>query len=942
MQLKTSFLALIFTFLYFICEGQISFSNSNYLIPNHNFNSGVGLGISDMNNDGLSDIIHLDLGRNLLISYQMPGEAFNTIEYQSMANSSQWALCAADIDNNGFTDIFCGGNYDGLKVAVADNQGTSFELSVLPGDNIFTQASNFADINNDGFVDIFACHDDGKSKIYLNDGNGSFIESNMIDFTTTPASDNSGNYGAVWSDIDNDGDIDLYIAKCRQGVSDASDPRRINALYINDGQNNYTEMAEEYGLKIGAQSWTADFGDMDNDGDMDCFITNHDVDSQILENDGTGHFTDITASTNLDIPGLPIQGIWEDFDNDGYLDILVAGSKHSIWKNNGDKTFTFIEAFGDNDMESFATGDLNSDGFIDVMGGYANIYTSPSDIDDVIWINSGNSNNYIGVNLTGIISNRAAIGSRIEIFGDWGTQIREVRAGESYGIMNDMQQIFGLGEANIIDSMVVKWPSGLVTSLTDLEVNQIYNILEQDCETMTIDVTADSDNFTLCEGDIITLSGPDGYDNYLWSNDVVTQNLNVSSPGMYFLQVEDDQGCIGLSSSIIIQGPEILNPVISTLDELTPCKGDEITIDLEGVDSNFSWSNGAEDLSLSVSESGTYFVEAINNCNQSYLSNELTVEYIEVGVPSIEPDTIIEAGSYTFTSNNALTNWYENNPPVGEPIATGSLFETGILSENITIYAQAFNNNDQEFFSGETEQIGSNVFSGGQYNGAIQFDCFKTFIIQSVDVYAEILGDRIIQVLNNDGEVIHSKTVTIELEGWSTLELDFEIQPGENYSMTTDSDFNNEVYGENSPFFARNNQDVSYPYILGDVGELTSSNFGSPYYYYFYNWLIKVEKEPCYSELIEVQGVYNPDTNTEDLYTSYDLTVYPNPSNNTISIKDVLLQEMDQIQVFDVYGKLHNVSINQEAIEINHLASGLYLLEMRKGNQLLKASFIKK
>ena len=99
---------------------QISFNNSNYLIPNHTFNSGVGLGVSDMNNDGLSDIIHLDQGRNLFISYQIPGETFNTAQYQSMANSSQWAMCAADIDNNGFPDVFSGGTYDRLKIAVAN------------------------------------------------------------------------------------------------------------------------------------------------------------------------------------------------------------------------------------------------------------------------------------------------------------------------------------------------------------------------------------------------------------------------------------------------------------------------------------------------------------------------------------------------------------------------------------------------------------------------------------------------------------------------------------------------------------------------------------------------------------------------------------------------------------------------------------------------------
>jgi hypothetical protein len=91
---------------------------------------------------------------------------------------------------------------------------------------------------------VFACHDDAAGRIWGNDGSGALQESNnWIDLATVPASDNSGNYGSVWSDIDNDGDLDLYIAKCRQGVNDPSDPRRINALYINDGAGNYTEAA---------------------------------------------------------------------------------------------------------------------------------------------------------------------------------------------------------------------------------------------------------------------------------------------------------------------------------------------------------------------------------------------------------------------------------------------------------------------------------------------------------------------------------------------------------------------------------------------------------------------------------------------------------------------------------------------------------------------------
>ena len=112
------------------------------------------------------------------------------------------------------------------------------------------------------------------------------------------------NYGTVFSDFDSDGDVDLYIAKCRQFVSDPQDPRRINQLWVNDGQGGWTEEAADRGLVFFEQSWTADFGDIDNDGDMDLAVTNHSTTLFLLENDGTGHYTDITAGSGMEVSGL--------------------------------------------------------------------------------------------------------------------------------------------------------------------------------------------------------------------------------------------------------------------------------------------------------------------------------------------------------------------------------------------------------------------------------------------------------------------------------------------------------------------------------------------------------------------------------------------------------------------------------------------------------------
>ena len=338
---------------------------------------------------------------------------------------------------------------------------------------------------------------------------------------------------------------------------------------------------------------------------------------------------------------------------------------------------------------------------------------------------------------------------------------------------------------------------------------------------------------------------------------------------------------------------------------------------------------------------GSYYVSAINTCEEIYNSNEIEVSFIEVSAPLVEPDTIISPNTYLFESSEENTYWYENNPPIDEPVAFGQSFETPVLSENVTYYAQSFISNDQEIATGETEQLGSNIFSGGVYNGAIIFNCYETFIINSVDVYAEILGERIIQILDENGTVLHSKSITIEVEGWTSLDLSFEIQPGENLSITTDQDLNNELYGDNSPFFARNNQDVNYPYYIGDVGELIASNFGTPYYYYFYNWNVTVEKESCYSELVEANGVYNPDTNTENLSSLSSIIIFPNPTKDKLMVQDLDLNSMDHIEIYDMYGRKQVLKLRKGILDIGHLSSGIYILELEQGNKSLKASFIK-
>lgn len=473
-----------------ISIGQISFTSGNSALINASLSSGVAIGVVDMNGDGLDDIIRLDNASSLEIEYQNTNGNFTRFNYGT-TGGSKWGMAIADVDRNGYNDILIGGAYNGLKIYSANSNGTDYSPTTLTN-NIFVQNLNFADIDNNGTIDVFACHDVGVSKAFSNDGTGAMTENNgLINAVSTVPSDNSGNYGSIWIDYDNDDDLDLYIAKCRLGVSNANDGRRINLLFENDGNNNFTEVGPARGLVPLGQSWSASFEDIDNDGDLDCVIVNHDISTMILENDGTGNFSDITSTsgiaTSLDnLNDGGIQVIMEDFDNDTFVDIFITArnGSHRLYKNDGDKTFTEVSnpfplPFGVNRIQSAAVGDLNNNGFLDVMAGFASGYNGPSSSrPDRLYFNNGNANNWSQILLEGGTSNINGIGARIEIYGTWGKQIREVRSGESYGIMNSLKTHFGLGTATAITKIVVKWPSGNVDELLNPTINQSLVISE--------------------------------------------------------------------------------------------------------------------------------------------------------------------------------------------------------------------------------------------------------------------------------------------------------------------------------------------------------------------------------------------------------------------------------------------------------------------------------
>ncbi len=924
---------------------QATFSDQTSRLNFTEVNSGAPIAVSDLNGDFLDDIIRLDNTSDLIIDYQNEDGSFTPY---SMMNASPfaWAICVADITNDGMCEIIAGGAYDNEGVTILNPNGDgTFSRSNLDGPAIFVQGTNFADANNDGFIDAFICHDDGPSVIWSNDGQGNitYDDNQIIDFRLYGGGEqDSGNYGSVWTDFDSDGDLDLYIAKCRQGVNNPEDTRRINQLWINDGNNNYTEAAANHGLAIGWQSWTAEFQDIDNDGDFDCFITNHDFQSQLFEN-VNNQFIDITESSGIDVNGLPVQAAMKDFDNDGFVDLLVTGN---YFHNNGDKTFTKIFPNPVEDIHSFALGDMNHDGFIDVYAGYGSGFNSTGGSADKLWFNETNNNNWLAVNLIGQQSNIGGIGAKLELRGDWGVMVREVRAGESYGIVNTLTQHFGIGAANEIETLTVNWPSGTVDVIENPDINQFITLIENNCIALDAPLMISGETI-LCPGESVEISAPMGYD-YTWSNGANSQSIVITEPGNYAVTIADQVGCFGVSQTVnVIFDPEE-SLSIDVQGELTFCEGGSVELTAIG-GQNPVWSDGQTGQTISVTESGNMAFSADGTCNIITSSNVIVDVLPAADAPEASDVFFTEPSTVTLTATGNNLRWYDV-PDGGEPIGEGNEFETPIISETTPYYVE-----DANIYGGGSASIGpedhtgSSEFSGNQFNGELIFNAYESFVLKSVKVYTDLPGLRVIELQDINGTVLESAPIMLE-EGESTVPLEMNIPQGENLVLTTNTPMNIDNFGFESPRLRRTstNSDgvVEYPYVIDDVVEIFDSNFGDDWYYYFFDWKLELESTKCFGPRTEVSAVFDEANSAYSIEENDAIHVFPNPTQSYINIEISKGSNYD-FRLMDMTGRVllhNNLNANAgtilEKVEVKDFAKGMYWLQFMDAENVYTAKIL--
>jgi hypothetical protein len=332
-------------------------------------------------------------------------------------------------------------------------------VQVGTGNNVI-----WGDFDNDGLLDAYCAG--STNLLFHNNGNGSFTK--VLNSVVTQ--DGSGQ-GCAWGDYDNDGFLDLVVTRVNQP----------NLLYHNNGDGTFTKINSQPFTTDKAISQGCSWGDYDNDGLLDLVVCNNNAGNFLYHNDGNGRFSKMASSAIASVNAPCSGSAWADYDNDGFLDLFIAvrGGVNLLFHNNGDGTFTRVTAgtvVGDNGTWIGATwGDVNNDGFPDLFVG--NLQGN-----NALYLNGGNSNNWLVVSCVGRVSNRAAIGTKIRvkatIRGRTTWQLREISGGGGLASQNDLRAQFGLGDATNVDAVRVEWPSGAVQELTNVASKQFLTIRE--------------------------------------------------------------------------------------------------------------------------------------------------------------------------------------------------------------------------------------------------------------------------------------------------------------------------------------------------------------------------------------------------------------------------------------------------------------------------------
>jgi len=497
-----------------------------------------GVALIDYDRDGWPDIyftnapdVNMQLAgkkaRSALFHNNHDG-TFTDVTDKAHVGYPCWAMGAAggDYNNDGWPDLLvtC---FNGVILYRNNGDGTFTDITKQAGldqDTGWATGAAFGDYDGDGWADLFVPHyakldlanlpefgslitcqyhtikvqcgprglPGSPDALYHNNGDGTFT--NVAHQAGVEDAQGLLGLGAVWSDFDNDGRIDLFVAN-------DSGP---NYLYRNNGSGTFTEVAYNTGTALSQDgneqaNMGIALGDYNHTGRESIFVSHFSEDYGVLyRNDGNWSFSDVSYGSGIARSTWPYVGWGDaffDLDNDGWPDLFLANghvypqvdSAHLISKykepkllflNKRNGNFLDISKLAGEAIQvpqasrGVAAGDLFNDGHVDLV--IENLEGEPM----VLRPEDGPRNHWISIELTGTKSNRLALNARVRLTAGDLSQMDEVRSGGSYMSQNDLRLHFGLGNRTAADEVKILWPSGQTETLTHLAADRFYCVQE--------------------------------------------------------------------------------------------------------------------------------------------------------------------------------------------------------------------------------------------------------------------------------------------------------------------------------------------------------------------------------------------------------------------------------------------------------------------------------
>ncbi len=448
---------------------------------------------ADYNSDGWDDMLIVDNsgGKSSLFVNNGDGTFTpDTLNSVFTTPGPSIACSWGDYNNDGNVDLYIcniGASTDvTAKNFLFRNDGNSVFTKITEGaivnDQDWSMGASWTDYDNDGFLDLYVANFQSANCLYHNNGGVSFTKITEGEIVT----DNYATYAVSSSDYDNDGYMDFFAVNYFLSAL----PGQNDCLYHNNGDGTFTKNTTAAIANDGALTQGASWGDYNNDGFMDIFLTNNDFDvikhNFLYKNEGNGIFSLVNAAPST-TQGTSFGSAWLDVNNDGYLDIYVSNNgsssnggikrKNFLFINNGDETFANQpgDASTTDVLRDYCStiSDYNHDGYPDI---FTPSYSTT--VKNGLYQNNGGANNWITTRLVGMVSNKSAIGARIRCYANGMAQTREVSSTTGQYCGSSFAQTFGIGTAISIDSITINWPSGIHQKLVNPTINQILTITE--------------------------------------------------------------------------------------------------------------------------------------------------------------------------------------------------------------------------------------------------------------------------------------------------------------------------------------------------------------------------------------------------------------------------------------------------------------------------------